>query len=99
MFIEWWNALSLATQVFYCIARPSTLILLIQTILLFVGIGGDGDVDVDDCIYLVYSVFFGTTDYPVYQDLDFDGDGVVGSEDGVYLLRYIYYGACEYPLH
>ena len=62
-------------------------------------VDNDGDVDVDDCIYLVYSVFFGTTDYPVYQDLDFDGDGVVGSEDGVYLLRYIYYGAGEYPLH
>ena len=62
-------------------------------------VDNDGDVDEDDCIYLVYSVFFGTIEYPVYQNLDFDGDGTVCSEDGVYLLRYIYYGAGEYPLH
>ena len=47
--IEWWNSLDLAVQVFYCIAVPSTLVLLIQTILMFIGMGedADGDVDVD----------------------------------------------------
>ncbi len=45
MFLDWWNALSLATQIFYCIAVPSTLVLVIQTVLLFVGVGGDSDVD------------------------------------------------------
>jgi len=44
---EWWNSLSVATQIFYCVAIPSTLILLIQTILSFIGIGGDSDVDTD----------------------------------------------------
>ena len=62
-------------------------------------VDNDGDVDEDDCVYLIYSVFFGTIEYPVYQNLDFDGDGIVCSEDGVYLLRYIYYGAGEYPLY
>ena len=62
-------------------------------------VDNDGDVDVDDCIYLIYSVFFGTEDYPVYQSLDFDGDGIVCSEDGVYLLYYVYNGAGQYPLH
>ena len=62
-------------------------------------VDNDGDVDTDDCIYLVYNVFFGTENYPVYQSLDFDGDGIVCSEDGVYLLRYVYYGAGQYPLH
>ncbi|MBQ9086327.1 MAG: NfeD-like protein [Clostridia bacterium] len=41
--LAWWNSLSMAVQVFYCIAIPSTLILVIQTILLFLGIGDDAD--------------------------------------------------------
>ena len=47
--IEWWNSLDIVLQVFYCIAIPSTLVLLIQTILMFIGMGedADGDIDVD----------------------------------------------------
>ena len=41
--IDWWNSLSTAAQVLYCIAIPSTFILLIQTILMFIGLDGDGD--------------------------------------------------------
>ncbi len=52
MFIEWWNNLGIILQIFYCIAVPSTLVLLIQTIMMFLGIGDDGDgvgdVDVDN---------------------------------------------------
>jgi len=52
---QWWYDLSLISQVFALIAIPSTLILLIQTVLLFFGIGGgnddfdapDTDVDID----------------------------------------------------
>lgn len=58
--INWWNSLELTQQIFACIAIPSTLILLIQTILLLIGLGGtdgdadaeldaDGDVDGDGC--------------------------------------------------
>ncbi len=52
LILEWWEAMSVASQIFTCIAIPSTLLLVIQTILLFVGLGaeseiGDGDVDVD----------------------------------------------------
>ena len=47
-FTDQW-AQGLPWQIFYCIAIPGTLILLIQTILLIFGIGGDeGDVDVPD---------------------------------------------------
>lgn len=43
---QWWNQLSLISQVFALIAIPSTLVLLIQTVLLFFGIGeGDSDAD------------------------------------------------------
>ena len=47
--LDWWNSLELISQIFYCIALPSTLILLIQTIMLFVGMGEDGaDADIPD---------------------------------------------------
>ena len=41
--MDWWNSLSSLSQVFYCIAIPSTLLLLIQTVLLFIGIGDEAD--------------------------------------------------------
>jgi hypothetical protein len=37
----------LAQQVFALIAIPSTLIMLIQTVMLLIGLGGEGDVDGD----------------------------------------------------
>ena len=39
--VEWWNALGFTAQVFYCIAIPATLVLLVQTLLMFIGIGND----------------------------------------------------------
>ena len=33
--IDWWNSLSLVSQIFACVAIPATLILLVQTFLLF----------------------------------------------------------------
>ncbi|MBQ7377477.1 MAG: hypothetical protein IJW71_04050 [Clostridia bacterium] len=43
MFFEWWNALGTVSQVFFCIAVPATLVLLIQTLMLLIGIGDDAD--------------------------------------------------------
>ena len=45
----WWDSLSGLGQIFACIGIPATLILVVQTVLLFFGIGdGEGaDVDVD----------------------------------------------------
>ncbi|MEL7604102.1 MAG: NfeD family protein [Bacillota bacterium] len=40
---EWWNALSLLQQVFLCAAVPFTLIMIIQAIFTFVGLGGHGE--------------------------------------------------------
>ncbi len=47
--VEWWNSLSLASQILYCIAIPATLVLLIQTVLMFFGVddSADGDVEID----------------------------------------------------
>ncbi len=68
--IEWWNSLSIATQIFYCVAIPSTVVLLVQTILLFIGIGGEADGDFDDI------------SDTALDDLSADdmGDGVFGEE-------------------
>ncbi len=43
MFFDWWNALGTVSQVFFCIAVPATLVLLIQTLMLLIGIGDDAD--------------------------------------------------------
>jgi membrane protein implicated in regulation of membrane protease activity len=53
-FIEWWNSLGLASQIFACIAIPTTLLLFIQTVMMFIGFGedspsdSDADLDVSD---------------------------------------------------
>lgn len=46
---QWWNALDLAAQIFYCIAIPATLVLIIQTVLMLFGLddGVEGDIDTD----------------------------------------------------
>lgn len=46
--IAWWNSLETAQQIFALIAIPTSLIMLIQTILLLVGFGGETDADGDD---------------------------------------------------
>jgi len=45
---EWWNGLTVLEQVFYYCAIPSTIILVIQTLLSILGIGhGDSDFNFD----------------------------------------------------
>ena len=45
--INWWNNLDTVQQVFALIAIPSTLIMVIQTIMLVIGMAGDV-IDIDD---------------------------------------------------
>ena len=42
-FNVWWGGLGLSEQILYCIALPSTLILIIQAIMILFGAGGDVD--------------------------------------------------------
>lgn len=46
--LAWWESLGLVLQVLYCIAVPSTLILILQMILSMMGGADDGGVDVSD---------------------------------------------------
>ena len=43
----WWDALDILGKVFALLAIPSTLIMVIQTILMFVGIGDESSIDAD----------------------------------------------------
>lgn len=43
----WWEGLTLLQQIFYLIAIPATLVLIIQTIMLLFGLGHSGDTDMD----------------------------------------------------
>ncbi|PKM95075.1 MAG: hypothetical protein CVU84_07070 [Firmicutes bacterium HGW-Firmicutes-1] len=44
---EWWEGLSSLQKFFYFVSIPSTIILVLQFILSFLGIGDQGDVDFD----------------------------------------------------
>ncbi len=48
---EWWGALSTLLKALYCITIPSTLILIIQTVMVLLGFddgGTDADIDISD---------------------------------------------------
>ena len=60
---------------------------------------GNGKVDTDDAIYLLYNVMFGDGDYPVNQNCDFDGNGKTDTDDAIYLLYHVRFGEEDYPLH
>ena len=45
--ITWWNSLSSMMQVLWAITLSATLIFIIQTILTFLGVGGEGGIDAD----------------------------------------------------
>lgn len=45
--INWWNELDLIQQIFALIALPSTVLIIVQTVLLLIGIGADSDADID----------------------------------------------------
>ena len=42
--IEWFTSMSIAGQIFTCVAIPATLVLIIQTVLMLIG-AGSSDAD------------------------------------------------------
>lgn len=42
---QWWEALTLFQQIMFCIAAPSSLIIIVQMIFLLLGFGGDDSFD------------------------------------------------------
>ena len=83
----WWDALDILGKIFALIAIPSTLILIVQTIMMFIGIGGDdvGDVDIDaDIADDVPDGIFGD-DVPGGTDID---GADLSSEPGLRILSF-----------
>ena len=76
---DWWNGLTLMEQVLYCIAIPSTLVLLLQTIMTLCGFGHEGgDVNISDTSGIDF-------DMDISDDISFDmdiGDGSPVSDLG-----------------
>ncbi len=66
----WWDSLSTISQFFACVAIPATLLLIIQTVLMFIGIGSEFDGGDD------LSLGDSASDADVPDiDADFDGMG------------------------
>ena len=48
MLVEFWESLIIGQQIFVCIAIPATILLVIQTVMMLIGLGaGDTDLDGD----------------------------------------------------
>ena len=70
-----------------------------ETLVLKGDINDDDAVDKNDAIYLLYSVLFGESTYPINQSCDFNDDGSVDKNDAIYLLYHALFGATSYPLN
>lgn len=77
--IEWWNAMDLVQQILWVMAVPSTLILLLQIVLMCIGLGqGDADVDAPDADF--------DGDAPDDLVAEGHGEGLADHADGLRML-------------
>ncbi len=63
---------------------------------------GDGKINADDAIYLLYNTVFGNQKYPLSKDGDYNSDGKVNKNDAIYLLYHTIYSDVtpnKYPLY
>jgi len=77
-FNNWWSSLDSLQQVFSCLAVPATAILLIQTVMLLFGLGGEGDGAAD------HGGFDG--DHDCDTDCDHDHDHSALDDGGMRLI-------------
>lgn len=72
-FSDWWNNLQLVEQVLYCIAVPASLILIIQTVMMLLGLGEGGEgINPSDTSGLDVPDFDGSFDGDFSADTDID---------------------------
>ena len=71
-FSDWWNNLQLIEQILYCIAVPASLVLVIQTVMMLLGLGDGGEgINPSDTSGLDIP----DVDFDVNVDGDFSADG------------------------
>lgn len=81
-FSNWWSTLSLVQQILYCIAIPSSLVLIIQTVIMLLGIGHGGEgFNPSDTSGLGDVDFDGGADFDVGIDGDISGADTDGHTD------------------
>jgi len=51
-------------------------------------VDADGDVDIDDAIYLLQHVLM-PVQFPVNGNVDYDGNGSADIDDAIYLLQHV----------
>ena len=71
--LAWWDSLSLLSQIFACIAIPATIVLAIQTMMMFIGLDGDSIGDTDGDLSLDHDIG------DIHIDTDIS-DGIFGDE-------------------
>ncbi|MDR2531829.1 MAG: NfeD family protein [Oscillospiraceae bacterium] len=73
-FSNWWGELDIILQILYCIAVPGTLLLIIQTILVIFGIGGESaEFDVPEIDAADLNTTGGSGDFGVMGLFTFQG--------------------------
>ena len=86
--IEWWNSLNALTQIFFCVAIPSTLVLIIQTILTFIGIGAESDFDTDAEIETPEGMSSDVGDGVFDSDTELDCESIDSGMDSLKLFTF-----------
>ncbi len=74
--LAWWDSLSLISQIFACIAIPTTVVLAIQTVLMLIGLDTDG---VDGADAADISLDHDIGDLDAGTDIDM-ADGIFGED-------------------
>ncbi len=84
---EWWNGLSPILQILYCIAIPSTLLLILQTILMLIGFGeGGAGINPSDTSGLDLGMDGADVSMDAGVDIDLDGADGMDAEFGTLRL-------------
>ena len=80
-FIEWWQGIGLVGQIMACMAIPTSIVLILQAILMLIGAGFGGEADGDasdleaDGVDADVSADFDTDGFDADISADFDADG------------------------
>ena len=72
---QWWEGLSVLQHVFLYTAAPFTVVLLIQAVLAFIGLGGGSDMDADGSMDA-------DADFDADSDMDADTDAGADQQSG-----------------
>ncbi len=88
----WWDALDILGKTFALIAIPATLILIVQTIMMFIGIGSDSDASGGDSADVVDDIPDDVSDSGIFGDdvpggTDIDGADSVG-DSGLKIISF-----------